>query len=250
MIPRASFRSNPEPPSPAYPFGLTGDQYNLYYGVIWGTRTAFKVGLTITGSILFIGLAFGSISGFFGGWVDNVMMRTVDIFLAIPGLIGAIVLVSFLGKSLYTDIFALIVFGWPLYARLVRGEILHNRESDYVVAARAIGVSNARLIFRHVVPNSIAPVLAYATLDIGTQVVAVASLSFLGLGPPEGYADWGQLAAFARDWIVGGGTNATQYWYVITFPGLAILLFVLGFALLGDALQEIFDPHLRSIGFQ
>lgn len=250
MIPRASFRSNPSPPGAEHPFGLTGSQYELYYGVIWGTRTAFTVGIVITGSIVLIGAIFGAFAGFLGGVVDTAMMRIVDIFQSIPALIGAIVLVSFLGKGLWTAMMALIVFGWVFYARLMRGEVLRNREQYYVEAARAAGAGTLRMLFRHVIPNSFAPVLAAATLDFGTQVVAVASLSFLGLGPPEGYADWGQLAAFARDWIVGAGTDATQYWYVIVFPGLALLFFVLGFALLGDALQEIYDPQLRAQGEQ
>lgn len=248
MIPRESYRTNPEPPSMEYPMGLTGNQYDIYYGVIWGTRTAFKAALGITGTIFIVGIILGSISGFFGGLIDNIIMRFTDIVIAIPALIGAIVVVTVIGRGLGTAMLALILFTWPLYARLVRGEVLRMREMDYVDAARAAGATNRRLISKHILPNSLAPVVAYATLDTGTQLVAIASLSFLGLGPPEGYADWGQLAAFARDWIVGAGTDATAYWYVIVFPGTALLLFVLGFALLGDALQEIFDPRLRAVG--
>lgn len=259
MIPRASFRPYPEPPEPAawrsfppdwhkHPLGLTGDQYDIYYGIIWGTRTAFRVGFEVTFSIVFIGVLLGALAGFFGKRIDNLIMRVVDVFLSLPALIGAIVLVSFMGKGLNSVIIAFIVFGWPFYARLTRGEVLRVKEVDYVNAARASGASNLRIIFRHILPNAISPVVAAATLDIGSQMVGVATLSFLGLGSPEGYADWGQLASFARNWIVGSAGNPTQYWYVIAFPGIALLLFVLSFALLGDAFQEILDPRMRGEG--
>ncbi|MCD6231763.1 ABC transporter permease [Candidatus Aerophobetes bacterium] len=244
-IPRDGYSAIPRPPSPEHPFGTTEGQYDIYYGVIWGTRTAFRVGLTVVGSILVIGIILGSISGYYGGVVDEVIMRIVDTFMSLPTLVLAMALVSALGRSLDNVMKALIIVGWPSYARLVRGDILSVREEDYVEAARAVGCSNLRIIFRHVLPNAIYPLLIMASLDIGAMVLTAAALSFLGLGAPVGYADWGQMTSFARNWIVGPPDNPLAYWYTITIPGLFILFFVLGWNLLGDAFRDILDPRLR-----
>ena len=246
MIPRAGFWRTPRPPSPEHPFGTTSGQYDIYYGVVWGTRTAFRVGLVIVGSIVTIGVVLGLISGFFGGIADNLLMRLVDLMFAFPGLLGAIVITTIIGKGLNSVILAFILVGWPFYARLMRGEVLHVRENDYIVAARAVGASPFRVMFRHVFPNTIFVVFAVATLDIGTQMVGVAAMSFFGLGSPVGYADWGQMVAFSRDWIVGSAGNPVQYWYTLIYPGAAIVLFVLAFALLGDAFRDILDPRMRG----
>jgi len=246
MIPRDGFWATPRPPNAKHPFGTTGGQYDIYYGVIWGTRTAFRVGIEVTFSIVFIGIILGAISGYFGGFIDNLIMRLVDLMFAFPGLLGAIVITTVLGKGLNSVILAFILVGWPFYARLMRGEVLHVRENDYVAAARALGASPLRVIFRHVLPNTIFVVFAVATLDIGTQMVGVAALSFLGLGSPVGYADWGQIISFARVWITGSAGNPLQFWYTLIYPGGAILLFVLAFALLGDAFRDILDPRMRG----
>jgi len=139
---------------------------------------------------------------------------------------------------------ALTVVSWPSYARLIRGDILQVREEDYIEASRGIGASNFRVIIRHALPNAIYPTLVMASLDIGAIVLAAAALSFLGLGAPEGYADWGQLTSFARNWIVGSSTNPLKYWFAVTIPGLFILFFVMGWNLLGDAFRDILDPRL------
>lgn len=245
---RESFKATPAPPDAAHPFDTSGGSYDVYYGIIWGTRTAFRVGLTVTISIVLIGLIIGALSAYYGGVIDNVIMRIVDIFLAIPALLGAIVLTTFLGKGLDSVIIAFIVFGWPFYARLMRGEVLRVKEMDYVTAARAAGAETLRVVFRHVLPNAIFVVFAVGTLDIGSQMIGVAALSFLGLGSPEGYADWGQMISFGRAWLVGSAVNPLQYWWTIAFPGAALLLFVLSFALLGDAFRDILDPRLRGAG--
>ncbi len=246
MIPRDGFWYTPRPPSPEHPFGTTSGQYDIYYGVIWGTRTAFRVGLEVVLSIVTIGVVLGLIAGFFGGIVDNLLMRLVDLMFAFPGLLGAIVITTIIGKGLNPVILAFILVGWPFYARLMRGEVIHVRENDYVAAARAVGASPFRIMFRHVLPNTIFVVFAVATLDIGTQMVGVAAMSFFGLGSPVGYADWGQMVAFSRDWIVGSAGNPVQYWYTLIYPGAAIVLFVLAFALLGDAFRDILDPRMRG----
>ena len=230
------------------PFGTTENQYDVYYGVIWGTRMAFFVGIVITGANLLIGLFIGSIAAYFGKWIDEVLMRITDIFLAFPFLIAAVTLAAVLramfGSSggLMIGVLALIAFGWMGYARLIRGDILSVKERDYAIAARAIGANGFRILLRHIIPNAIFPTLVVASMDIGTYVLSFAALSFLGLGAQPGFADWGQMISFARNWI----PRLYDYWYIVTYPGLAILLFVLGWNLVGDAFRDILDPRLRG----
>ncbi len=244
MIPRDGYRAAPEAPSEEHIFGTTMGQYDIFYGVIWGTRSAFRVGLVVIGAVLLIGILLGSLAGYFGGLIDEIIMRITDIFLAFPALILAMAIVAALGPSLKTVMIALAVVSWPSYARLIRGDILQVREEDYIEASRGLGASSARVILRHALPNAIYPTLIMASLDIGAIVLSAAALSFLGLGAPEGYADWGQLTSFARNWVVGPPGEPLKYWYAVTIPGLFILFFVLGWNLLGDAFRDIFDPRL------
>jgi len=202
QIPRDGYSPIPQPPSEEHIFGTTEGQYDVFYGVVWGTRTAFQVGIIVMGTTLIFGIFLGSLAGYFGGIVDEVIMRITDIFLAFPSLILAMAITVALGPSINSVMLALVAVSWPVYARLVRGDILATREEDFVEAARGIGASNLRIITRHVLPNSIYPALVMASLDIGAVVLAAAALSFLGLGAPEGYADWGQLIQFSRNWIV------------------------------------------------
>jgi len=244
MIPRDGYSATPQPPSEEHIFGTTEGQYDIFYGVIWGTRSAFRVGLVVIGIVVAIGIVLGSLAGYFGGRLDEIIMRITDIFLAFPALILAMAIVAAIGPSLRSVMIALIVVSWPSYARLIRGDILQVREEDYIEASRGLGASSGRVIIRHALPNSIYPTLIMASLDIGAVVLAAAALSFLGLGAPEGYADWGQLTSFARNWIVGPPCNSLKYWYAVTIPGLFILFFVLGWNLLGDAFRDILDPRL------
>ncbi len=245
QIPRYGYSATPKPPSQTNFFGTTEGQYDIYYGVVWGTRTAFRIGFMVVGTILLIGIILGSISGYYGGVVDEIIMRVVDTFMSLPTLILARALVTALGHSLDNVMKALIIVGWPAYARLIRGNILSVREEPYVEAARAVGCSDFSIIVKHVLPNAIYPLLIMASLDIGAMVLTAAALSFLGLGAPVGYADWGQMISFARNWIVGPPGNPLAYWYTVAIPGLFILLFVLGWNLLGDAFRDILDPKLR-----
>ncbi len=244
-IPRDGYLAEPKPPSAEHPFGTTEGQYDIYYGVIWGTRTAFRVGVLITIATIGIGLAIGTSSGYFGGWVDETLMRVVEIFMGFPFLLAAITLAAVLGTSprfdrITTGMIALIAFGWTTYARLLRGDILSVKERDYVMAARTLGASHFRIMMRHVIPNSVFPTLVVASMDIGSYVLNFAALSFLGLGAEPGYADWGQLISFARNWM----PSLADYWYIIVYPGVAILLFCLGWNLIGDAFRDILDPKL------
>ena len=244
-IPHEGYSVTPKPPAPGHPFGTTTKQYDIFYGVIWGTRTAFRIGFMVVGSILIIGTVVGSISGYFGGIIDEITMRIVDIFMSLPTLILAMAIVTALGRSLDNIMRSLIIVGWPIYARTIRGSILSVREEDFIEAAKALGASDFKVIFKHILPNAIYPVLILASLDIGVMVLTAAALSFLGLGAQEGYADWGQMVSLARNFIVGLQAQPLLYWYVVTIPGIFILFFVLGWNLLGDAFRDIFDPKQR-----
>jgi peptide/nickel transport system permease protein len=245
-IPQDGFSPEPRLPSSAHPFGTTEGQYDVFYGVVWGTRTAFRVGLIITAASVFIGLLIGSVAAYYGGWVDEVLMRIVEIVMAFPFLLAALtlaaVLSSRIGQSVTAAIIALIAFSWTSYARLIRGDILTVKERDFVIAARAIGARDAGIMFRHILPNAIFPTLVVASMDIGSYVLNFAALSFLGLGAPPGYADWGQMISFARNWI----PRLADYWHIVVYPGMAIVLFVLGWNLIGDAFRDILDPRLHG----
>lgn len=279
MIPRDGFATAPEPPSEEHPMGTTEGQYDIYYGVVWGTRTAFRIGVAITVVTLIVGLFLGSISAFYGGWLDEILMRITEIFQAFPFLLAAITLTSvlqtiygrgeagalmFVAKILaflsfgsnptkdldpiqlqiLTGMIAIIFFGWMTYARVIRGNILSLKEFEYSLAARTIGASNMRILFRHLLPNAIFPVMVLASMDIGSYVLTFAALSFLGLGAQRGYADWGQMISFARNWI----PSLADHWYIVVYPGMAIVLFVLSWNLVGDALRDILDPRMRGRG--
>jgi peptide/nickel transport system permease protein len=279
IIPRDGFATEPAPPSAEHPLGTTEGQYDIFYGVVWGTRTAIRVGVVITIITLIIGMTIGSISAFYGGWFDEGMMRITEIFQAFPFLLAAITLTAVLqtmyGReqanillvltkglgmitffdnpfkdadpirmSLLTGMLAIIIFGWMTYARVIRGNILTVKEAEYTLAARTVGASDMRILFRHLIPNAVFPVLVIASMDIGTYVLAFAALSFLGLGAQRGYADWGQMISFARNWV----PSLAKHWHIVVYPGLAIVLFVLAWNLVGDALRDILDPRMRGRG--
>jgi peptide/nickel transport system permease protein len=248
LIPQSGFASDPRPPRPGHPFGTTEGQYDLYYGIVWGARTSFRVSLIVIAIAVVIGLVVGGLSGYYGGKVDEAMMRLTDIFLAFPGLVLAVTVVAVLGRSLTNVMIAIAVVHWPIYARLLRGDILSVRNRDFVEAARAAGAGDVRIITRHVIPNAIYPFMVLSSLDMGLIVITAAALSFLGLGPDVGYADWGTLINLSRNWITGRPGDPFAYWYVLIFPGSAIFLFVLGWNLLGDAFRDILDPRLRGSG--
>lgn len=244
--PRAGFLATPQPPSPEAVFGTTQGQYDIFYGVVWGTRTAFKIGLGVVAISVLIGTVVGAVAAYYGGVVEEVLMRIVDVFMAVPFLIAAMVLTALLGKGIVPITIALTTFGWMSYARIVRSEILRIREMDYIHAARSYGASDLRLIVLHILPNAMFPVLVLATMATGSMVLSASALSFLGVGTEEGYADWGQFIAYSRNWIVGQPGNPFQFWYTLAFPGAAVFLFVLSWNLVGDALRDMLDPrHAR-----
>ncbi|HKV44090.1 MAG TPA: ABC transporter permease [bacterium] len=246
LIPATGFEIEPHPPNFLHPFGTTENQFDLYYGIVWGARTAFKVTLSIVGLSLLLGFVLGGVSGYYGGALDEIVMRITDVFLAFPGLVLAVVIVAVLGKGLDKIILAIGAVNWPIYARLVRGEVLSLAEREFVSASRALGGSNLRIILRHIMPNAVFPFLVYGSLDMGNIVIVSAALSFLGLGTEIGYADWGQLIALSRRWILGQPGHAFVFWYTVVFPAAAITLFVLGWNILGDAIRDLADPKLRK----
>jgi len=245
-IPRDGWGRQPAPPSEKHPFGLTEDKYDIYYGVVWGTRTAFRVGLIVVGLSAAIGIVIGSVSAYYGGLLDEFLMRFTDIFLSFPFLIVAVVFVARFGRSLEVVMIALILFRWMGYARLIRGGVLAVKQEEYVLAARAVGVSNLKILIRHILPNAIFPTLIQASMNLGSIVITAASLSFLGLGTPPGYADWGQMISFSRNWMLGEPGNVFKYWYTVAYPGAAIVLFVLAWNLIGDAFRDIMDPRIQA----
>ncbi|MDI9607395.1 MAG: ABC transporter permease [Atribacterota bacterium] len=244
IMPIVTWSSNPLPPSPEHPFGVAGKR-DIFYGVVWGTRTAFRVGIIVTLISTALGLLIGSVAGYFGKLWDEILMRITDIFMAIPFLVAAMVLTTILGTGLDKVMMAMTVFSWMGPARLIRGNILQVKEEQFVLAAKALGVSDFSIIIRHVLPNTIFPVLIQASMRMGSLVITAAALSFLGVGAPQGYADWGALLNYARNWMLGGQGEALKYWYMTVFPGAAMVLFVLAWNLVGDALRDAFDPRLR-----
>lgn len=251
----------PTPPDPRYLFG-TLEGYDLFYGCVWGVRTAFQMGLLVVFGSLAIGLLVGSIAGYFGGLGDIIMMRFADIFFAFPAVLLAIVLVRALPSTAvlslgFTNVqmafstmdkivFVLVLIRWPFYARLIRSEIMKVKTEDYVEAARCIGCSNRRVLFKHILPNSIYPVLTMAFLDVGGIVLLATTLTFLGLGPPSGYAEWGSIINSSQRFIVGSLQDPLRYGYTFIFPAIFISAFVLAWSLVGDKLRETSDPAIRG----
>lgn len=226
------------PPSLAHPLGT--DQYgrDVASRVLYGARYALFAIVVGDGLALALGTAMGLAAGYLGGAVDAVMMRLTDVLLAFPYLLLALIIVAALGPSLLHSLIAIGIVYTPQYGRLVRGQVLSVRQSDYVRAARALGASSRRIVLRHVAPNSLSPVLIMATLQAGSVVVETAGLSFLGLGAQPPSPDWGALLADGQNFFLTA-------WWIATFPGLAIFVAVLGFNLLGDALRREFDPRAR-----
>jgi peptide/nickel transport system permease protein len=208
--------------------------------IMFGARFSLLVGIVSVAVGLSIGLVLGSIAGYLGGFVDSVIMRMMDIMLSIPGLLLAIGIVAMLGQGLYQIMIAVGVTNIPIFARLLRGSILAQRENDFVLAARAVGVRRPAILFSHILPNSLSPLIVQGTLALATAIIDVAGLGFLGLGPPDpSTAEWGTMLSDAQDYL------AAQPLLAI-FPGIAIVISVLGFNLIGDGLREALDPKLRG----
>ncbi|MBT9258753.1 MAG: ABC transporter permease [Clostridiales bacterium] len=213
---------------------------DVFARLIWGGRVSLTVGLTAVAISIVVGILIGSLSGFFGGWMDNVLMRFTDVFLSIPTLALLIVGAAILGPSIHTTMIIIGLVSWPGVARLVRGEILSLRGRDFVTAARAAGASSGYIIRKHLVPNSMAPVLVSATLSVAGTIILEASLSFLGLGVQQPIPSWGNMLEAATNWRV-----LTLYWWQWMPPGFMIFLTALCIYIVGDALRDATDPRLK-----
>ena len=245
IMPHKGYSPTPKPPDKTRIFGTTSGQYDIFYGAVWGTRTAFKIGIFVVGIASIVGITLGAISGYYGGIIDEIVMRITDIIWAIPTVVLAMAIVVAFGRGLDKIMIALALIEWRWYVRVLRAEILTLRDQDFVHAAKAMGVSDFKIIVRHILPNAIYPVLILASMDMGSMVIVAAFISFIGLGAPPGYADWGQMVALARNYIVGPPDDPFKFWYTIVVPGGCIVLFVLAWNLIGDALRDAFDPKLR-----
>jgi len=207
--------------------------------LLHGGRVSLMVGLLAVAVSCPIGVVIGLASGFFGGWIDRMLMRFTDIQLAIPTILLAMALVTVLGPGVPNLITTLSVTGWTIYARLIRGETLALRDRDFIEATRAAGAGQARIMFRHVLPNVVSPVIVVATFAVGSMVVLEATLSFLGIGVPLRVATWGSM-------LSSGRTYLKSAWWITAFPGLAIFVTVLAINALGDSMRDALDPRLRS----
>ena len=209
---------------------------DLLSRIIIGARPALIVPMGVVFFAILIGTPLGALAGYKGGWIDEVIMRITDLFLAFPSLLLAMAITSALGRGLDKAAIALVVSWWPWYTRIARGVAVSLRERYFVEAAQAVGVSDAVIIFRHILPNTISPILIQATVDLGTVILAMGGLAFLGLGTQPPSPDWGLMVSEGRELIL-------NQWWVATFAGLAIFIVVLAFNLLGDTLRDIFDPR-------
>jgi peptide/nickel transport system permease protein len=228
-----------EAPGMDHLFGTDDFGRDVLSRVIAGARVSLRISLLVLVIAVSVGFLVGSLAGLLGGWVDEVLMRLTDLFLAFPALVLAMAIAASLGASLNNTMIALSTVYWPWYARLVRAQVLSLREREYITAARCIGVTTPRLIGRHLLPNLFPILVTQATLDIGYVVLSTAGLSFLGLGAQPPTPEWGAMITAARSYM-------RESWWFTTFPGLALAITVLGFNLMGDGLRDYLDPCLRD----
>jgi len=225
--------------APGHPFGFDRQGCDIYSRVIYGARASVTVGILVTSGVVLIGGAIGALAAFYGGVVDSLLSRFVDVFFAIPLLLGAIVfLQAFPFRNIWTVVAAIMLLGWPQMARIMRGAVISVKESDFVTAARALGASDMRILGRHILPNAIAPVIVVATISLGLFIVLEATLSFLGIGLPSSTVSWGGDINDAQ-------SSLRSAPHVLLFPSVALSITVLAFMLLGDAVRDALDPKLR-----
>ncbi len=227
-----------EGPSAKHWFGTDELGRDIYSRVVHGARFSLIVGFSVVGMILLLGLTIGGLAGYFGGVVDSILSRIIDVFLGFPYLVGALILVVALGQNKLSLIVAIAALAWVTIARLFRGSVIAIRNSEYVEAARALGAGNGRILMRHVLPNAVTPTLVYACALVGSTIISEAALSFLGVGVQEPEPSWGLM-------IARGQSLITTELHIVLFPALALVATVMGFVLLGDGLRDSLDPRLR-----
>jgi peptide/nickel transport system permease protein len=227
------------PPSFSHPLGA--DQYgrDLLTRIIFGCRYTLLIGVAIVAIQLLIGVTLGLIAGYYGGIIESIIMRMTDVMLSIPSIVLAVTIAGFLGGGIQNVIIAVGIIGWRAYTRLVRGEVLSTKEEPFVEAAKAIGCGDSRIILRHILPHTLAPVIAYSSLSVAIAILWAAALSFLGLGAQPPTPEWGAMLADGREFMIDA-------WWIATFPGVAIMITVLGFSFFGDALTNILNPKMEK----
>ncbi len=228
-----------KPPSPQHLLGTDQLGRDILSRLIFGSRISLTLGLTVVALAGIVGTTVGLITGYYGGWLDEVLMRITDVFFAFPSLILAMAIASALGRNLNNAMIAIAAVTWPIYARLVRAQVMSLRNLEFVEAAISIGVPTRRLLLRHILPNTIAPLLVQSTFNMGSAIITAAGLSFVGFGAQPPTPEWGVMIADGRQYL------STHFW-VSTFPGVAILFAVTAFNLVGDGLRDMLDPRLRQ----
>lgn len=226
-------------PSASYLLGTDKLGRDVLSRMLHGARISVFVGLAVVAAAGSFGTLLGLLAGYRGGWADEALMRITDIFFAFPGLILAMAIAGALGPSLENALIAVAVVSWPVYARLVRGQTLMLRNREFVLAAQSLGVSEGRILLQHVLPNALGPLLVQASFDMGTTILSVAGLSFIGFGAQPPTPEWGAMISDGRKY------DLIVYWWLTAVPGVAILLYVAAFNLVGDGLRDILDPRLR-----
>lgn len=225
---------------PQHILGVDGNVRDEFSRVIYGAQVSLFIGFTTIGFAIIVGTLLGALGGFLGGWVDNVIMRLMDVLLAFPSLLLAIAIVSVLGHGLQNALLAIAIVSIPIYARVVRGSVLSVREQEYVSASRALGGSPGHILFKRILPNSVPPLIVQGTLGIATAILDAAALSFLGLGAQPPTAEWGAMLGTERNQVFTAP-------HLVFFPGLAIMITVLAFNLLGDGFRDAIDPRLAHV---
>ena len=226
------------PPGLKHPLGTDNLGRDILSRIIFGARISLKAAVSVVLIVLGVGVPLGLIAGYVGGKVDEIIMRFADMILAFPSLLLAIAIVASLGPNLFNALVAISVPWWPWYTRLVRSQVVSLKEMPFVESARAVGASPSRIMFRHILPNCLSPVIVQATLDMGYIILSLASLGFLGLGTQPPAADWGVMVSDGREFFL-------KQWWISTFSGGAIFMTVLAFNLLGDGIREALDPKIR-----
>lgn len=248
----------PHPPSEEALLGTVPGQLDIYYSLVWGTRSALRFGLVVALSTALMGILVGAVSGYFGGMVEGLAMRITDAFLAFPAIAGVWLLQQvmtpsspFAGFTPIQQVFhdlgldpvllTLVLFSWMPYARLTQANVAQQKQAEYVQAAESLGMRNRRIIWRHLLPNVLPPVVVLAARDVGAMVILATAFTFIGLG---GSTEWGMLLVAGRDYVIGGGGNPLTYWWVFVPTTLALILFGVGWNLLGDGLNTVLDPRI------